>query len=46
MRSEASRFSGSHGYKTKQTNYLASWIDYQNQEENKVDQVRRRGEGY
>jgi hypothetical protein len=32
--------------KTKQTNYLASWIDYQNQEENKVDPVRRRGEGY
>jgi hypothetical protein len=32
--------------KTKQTNYLASWIDYQNQEENKVDRVRRRGEGY
>jgi hypothetical protein len=49
MPSEASRFGGSHWYKTKQnkqTNYLASWIDYQNHEENKVDRVRRRGKGY
>jgi hypothetical protein len=46
MPSEASRFGGSHWYKTKQTNYFASWIDYQNHEENKVDRVRRRGKGY
>jgi hypothetical protein len=34
------------GKKQNKTNYLASWIDYQNREENKVDRVRRRGEGY
>ncbi len=45
--SKASRFAVDLiGKKQNKTNYLASWIDYQNREENKVDRVRRRGEGY